>query len=603
MSQTGKKSISSLMDRKREKRKKKEESEEERKSRTPKKPVVKQKRAPREEKKEKKQGKHSLRKGNLPPFFPPRETKVRKVYPPVFQPPFPLQLPNPTVLHSLTGVLRLLILGDLHFKTSNVPEMQEMTAKIITLIKQEMLNSLDYIILLGDTLDTHESGNECPFNLAGDFIEELTLLKPVFLLIGNHDLRNNSSFLTRNHFFNPYKKWPNLTVVDKVHTALFKGIRLTFVPYVPPGRFMEALETSEHALTDTAFIFSHQEFRGCKMEQITSHNGDDWDEKLPCVISGHIHDRQFLGKNIYYTGTPHQTSFGCATQKFITLLTISPPPFDQKERKEEGKEEKEKEREKKEGERGEKEERERKERKEEGNMREEGKEKEKEEKETLKALGKAELTLIDLQLRRKVTVHTDFAECFGTKGELRKEESSSEDDMDEEKKRKAPIILERIPQNAIVRVVFVGTESEKSAAKKSHLMRVELPSLGVKKIAYKTKREKVSRLPSAGKENQNPFSSGSSTKRRGGRNYLTVLAANCAAAGLTPLFTDIFGKIISDSPRAFRQEVKLEKKLENSGATNSPPRQTKQSPIPENKGEKKFSPPPSTKKPRKITIV
>ena len=77
--------------------------------------------------------------------------------------------------------------------------------------------------------------------------------------------------------------------------------KFLFVPYVPPGRFVEALETYKNInWKDVDCIFAHQEFYGCKMGAILSEEGDKWESKWPLVVSGHIHSRQWINKNIYY---------------------------------------------------------------------------------------------------------------------------------------------------------------------------------------------------------------------------------------------------------------------------------------------------------------
>ncbi len=69
------------------------------------------------------------------------------------------------------------------------------------------------------------------------------------------------------------------------------------VPYVPPGRFVEALNIIDNEWwKNVNCIFAHQEFYGCKMGAIESIEGDKWDHSFPLVISGHIHSEQRLKK-------------------------------------------------------------------------------------------------------------------------------------------------------------------------------------------------------------------------------------------------------------------------------------------------------------------
>jgi DNA repair exonuclease SbcCD nuclease subunit len=129
---------------------------------------------------------------------------------------------------------------------------------------------------------------------------------------------SNMSYLEEYHAFNAFKNWhENLIIVDKP----IKRDNVMFLPYVPVGRFKEA--TDVLGLDGIDVIFCHQEFKGCKLGAIISEHGDVWPETNPIVISGHIHERSVLGKNILYVGSPYQTSFGDPSKKSIELITIT----------------------------------------------------------------------------------------------------------------------------------------------------------------------------------------------------------------------------------------------------------------------------------------
>src|SRR5438067_639302 len=132
-----------------------------------------------------------------------------------------------------------LTIGDPHFKVDNAIETDEMSRKIISLAHKE---PPDFIVVLGDVLDRHENIHVDPLERSTLFLEQLSLIAPLYVIIGNHDRPNNSIFLTSQHPFNSFKRWPQTTIVDKVVTATIKGRQFCFVPYVPPGRFMEALK-------------------------------------------------------------------------------------------------------------------------------------------------------------------------------------------------------------------------------------------------------------------------------------------------------------------------------------------------------------------------
>lgn len=144
-------------------------------------------------------------------------------------------------------------------------------------------------------------------------------------LLGDRTVTHNCNqqFLEEEHALNALKDWENVTIVDKVITRVINGAILVFVPYVPPGRFVEALNTIGDMWKTADCIFSHQEFFNCKMGAVESTIGDKWPLTNGFVISGHIHLKQWPQKNIYYCGSSTQAAFGENENKVIPLLTIS----------------------------------------------------------------------------------------------------------------------------------------------------------------------------------------------------------------------------------------------------------------------------------------
>lgn len=212
-------------------------------------------------------------------------------------------------------------IGDPHFKASNVPEATVMVDRICQKIKD-----LDptFVVCLGDILHTHEKIHVEPLCLATSFLLRMAQLKPTYLIIGNHDRPNNSDFLTNKHAFNGLKDHPNMYIIDTTKEYKIGDYRFVFVPYVYPGRFMEALNKIENPLTETKCIFAHQEFLGAKMGAIESTVGDPWPIINPLVVSGHIHDYDDLQTNMIYTGTPMQHAFGDRDDKTISLFEFIP---------------------------------------------------------------------------------------------------------------------------------------------------------------------------------------------------------------------------------------------------------------------------------------
>jgi DNA repair exonuclease SbcCD nuclease subunit len=215
--------------------------------------------------------------------------------------------------------MSILIIGDPHYKKSNKDETEQMEKGIMKYLETRH-SIIQKIVVLGDVLDTHEKINLFAMKRAVDFLIKLSEHATVYVLIGNHDRPSNDIFLTEEHSLYPLKWHDDIVIVDQV---LRDGDQI-FVPYVEPGRFMEALGTikiKEEDLKsgDYRYIFAHQEFFGAQMGGFISQMGDKWSEDYPPVISGHIHDYQILN-NVVYVGTPYQTGYGDNPNKAIYLL-------------------------------------------------------------------------------------------------------------------------------------------------------------------------------------------------------------------------------------------------------------------------------------------
>ena len=224
-------------------------------------------------------------------------------------------------------MIKILAIGDVHFKVNNIPEVELFIERIEKLARDL---TPDVIVILGDVLDTHEKIHAIPLNKAVEFFDKMRKISYTVVLVGNHDSYNNQIFLNDNHWMNPFKEWNNLEIVDKVIDLKAGDKLLVFTPYVPPGRFIEALDTYKD-WKKADCIFAHQEFRGCKMGAITSIDGDIWDETFPLVVSGHIHSKDKLQDNLYYTGSAMQHAFGESTKNVVVEVVLKDNGFDYNE--------------------------------------------------------------------------------------------------------------------------------------------------------------------------------------------------------------------------------------------------------------------------------
>lgn len=237
------------------------------------------------------------------------------------------------------SIVQAVVIGDPHFKAK---ELVDCDAYIDAAVAAVSDARPDFVVLLGDTLDTFSIVRIQPYRRACTFIERLAAITKVYVLIGNHDLVNSSVYLSDEHVFGPLRLMKNVVIVDKPifvtepsggkssagSGAGSAGYRFVFTPYVPPGRLLEALDSTlgsgkwRHATC----VFAHQEFKGCKMGMKESTIGDEWDESCPPVISGHIHDEQLLENRVFYPGSSRQHSYAESPDKVIWNVSFSQPP-------------------------------------------------------------------------------------------------------------------------------------------------------------------------------------------------------------------------------------------------------------------------------------
>jgi len=215
--------------------------------------------------------------------------------------------------------LKILCIGDQHFKPSNIPQVDIFLQKLEGWLKE---NPVDLIVSMGDLLHTHERLHTQAFNKALEYIDLLRKFSETPVMIGNHDVINNSAYLSPNHWLTPLKNYDNIIVVDDVTIIERKGIKITLCPYVPDGKFRTALDTKKGEWEDSDCIFAHQLFDGAKMGAIVAEDVEKWDEDDPMIFCAHIHDSQWVQENMYIVGSAMQEAFGEGEDKTLLLLTL-----------------------------------------------------------------------------------------------------------------------------------------------------------------------------------------------------------------------------------------------------------------------------------------
>jgi len=220
--------------------------------------------------------------------------------------------------------VNILFIGDPHIQVSNLPDVEILLERLINLATTKQP---DIIVIAGDLLHNHERLHTIAMNKAYELVNNMRLIAKTYVLVGNHDYIQNQQYLTENHWMNSMKEWDNTIIVDKVLTETIRGEKLVFVPYVPPGRYEEALGTLDDEWKDASCIFAHQEIAGCKMGAIVSIEGDKWPLDYPHIVSGHIHSRQTPQPNVYCSGSAMQLAFGESKKNIIACLLFNNGKF------------------------------------------------------------------------------------------------------------------------------------------------------------------------------------------------------------------------------------------------------------------------------------
>jgi DNA repair exonuclease SbcCD nuclease subunit len=228
-------------------------------------------------------------------------------------------------------MVKVLTIGDLHFKTSNGPlcdlVVQKITAHVVK-------HRPDMVVFLGDNNDTHEKINMFVLNRLVRFFKNIATMATVILIIGNHDRPDSTTYLTEESAFYCLKGYQNIYVADSVMDYSHnvpgsnKPIRFLFVPYVPPGTFMASLSNLktpvDHPSAPVTAVFCHQTFVGANIGRgNTSKRGDVWPTSYPTLISGHLHIRQRPQPNVMYPGTPYQQSYDDESEKVLYFCDFS----------------------------------------------------------------------------------------------------------------------------------------------------------------------------------------------------------------------------------------------------------------------------------------
>lgn len=220
-------------------------------------------------------------------------------------------------------------------KISNERQTNILMLDVIDIIQK---NDVAFVVILGDTLDNHgKIDMECLCRAADLFEMIIATGKHLFVLIGNHDRKNNKDFMSNRHPFRGWSRQPGITIVEKTFVYEFpltniginsldgvsgQSMKFCFVPYVPNNMYMDALAAANININEMTMFFSHQEFAGCKINKLSKALCDVWNIEWPMNISGHIHDFEIVQENLIYIGTPAQNTYADSPDKGVWLLSL-----------------------------------------------------------------------------------------------------------------------------------------------------------------------------------------------------------------------------------------------------------------------------------------
>lgn len=216
--------------------------------------------------------------------------------------------------------LNILMVGDIHVEISTIQEHRIALRKLREYL-EVCGSTVDIIVSAGDILHEHGKLHATCLNVAIEYAKLFIEFAPTYFIVGNHDMVNQSAFLSSQHWMECLKEWP-LIIVDNVLIENIKGYKIVFCPYVPEGRFIEALNTRKGDWEDAKAILSHVTIRGANMGSLIAKDADTWDPSFPMLISGHIHLRQWLNKNMYYTGSLMQVACDETPEKSLAYISV-----------------------------------------------------------------------------------------------------------------------------------------------------------------------------------------------------------------------------------------------------------------------------------------
>ena len=214
--------------------------------------------------------------------------------------------------------MKILCFSDIHFHHTHrfshitdegytVRELEHLSCvqTLIDICNEEDIDRIvfcgDLYQTVGDNLSTQTQAAVC------EFIKKLSDIKPLDLLVGNHDLSGSTNY-KNVHKLIPFKYFNNVTVYDK---PIVVDDCFVYMPYCTSDEYatsiLENIENKQNKI-----VFSHLELKGINLGNgIETIHGVPLDllAQFKIVIQGHYHGSSSYGPNIKVVGSTQRLSF------------------------------------------------------------------------------------------------------------------------------------------------------------------------------------------------------------------------------------------------------------------------------------------------------
>ena len=158
----------------------------------------------------------------------------------------------------------------------------------------------DLYQVVGDNLSTQTQSAVC------EFVEKISKIKPLDMLVGNHDLSGTTNFKAV-HKLIPFKYFNNVTVYD----SPVEKDGIVYMPYCTSDEYattvLENIKDKKNKV-----VFSHLELKGINLGNgIETTHGVPLDllSQFKMTIQGHYHGSSSYGPNIKVIGSTQRLSF------------------------------------------------------------------------------------------------------------------------------------------------------------------------------------------------------------------------------------------------------------------------------------------------------